>query len=249
MGVVAIASLLLVNSCTKVKNIHYKNYVQTYNVSLDIAARTYWGSVVSVDFSSYTVVSKFVSFNSKGEDKKEFERLCQKNRDVSYSKHVKYIGPIEINRAFFAVSVQSVKVTSDRDWDEAHPAGTPLNDLIAFVSGSPDKFINSGYQVPTIDESIFELARQQHPNLGRTLSLYHNGVEGASEPIYGELSQIDFSQYNLMGIDGSFAAFEFDKYPDDDEAHKITIEITFENGTVSQATTEWSKPEQDSASE
>ena len=39
-----------------------------------------------------------------------------------------------------------ITVTSDKDFDENHPAGESLNDLCRFISFSPYKFISSGYR-------------------------------------------------------------------------------------------------------
>lgn len=41
--------------------------------------------------------------------------------------------------------IESIEVTSDKDWDAAHPAGTSLNDLIEFRVFSYADYIDGGY--------------------------------------------------------------------------------------------------------
>lgn len=46
---------------------------------------------------------------------------------------------------FFAFDIDSILVVSDADFDEDHPEGTSLNDIIRFVALSPMEFIRNGY--------------------------------------------------------------------------------------------------------
>lgn len=49
-------------------------------------------------------------------------------------------------RKVFADNFLSVHLTSDRDWDDGHPAGTYLDDLVLWDVSTYSEFIRSGYQ-------------------------------------------------------------------------------------------------------
>ena len=59
-------------------------------------------------------------------DPQEFERLAIRNGDVGYNRWLEFW---EYPSAF-ADNFQTMHITSNADWDEEHPAGTLLDDIL-----------------------------------------------------------------------------------------------------------------------
>lgn len=62
------------------------------------------------------------------EDLNKFNELAEKNNDVGYNWEDIYIYHSTVRTAIYP-KVTDILITSDRDYDESHPAGTPLNDI------------------------------------------------------------------------------------------------------------------------
>lgn len=62
------------------------------------------------------------------EDLNKFNELAAKNNDVGYNWEDIYIYHSTVRTAIYP-KVTDILITSDRDYDESHPAGTPLNDI------------------------------------------------------------------------------------------------------------------------
>lgn len=58
----------------------------------------------------------------------KFNELAEKNNDVGYNWEDIYIYHSTVRTAIYP-KVTDILITSDRDYDESHPAGTPLNDI------------------------------------------------------------------------------------------------------------------------
>lgn len=87
-----------------------------------------------------------VSYNSAstGEKKEVYDSLCNKHFDYGYHGEDPYADqPV---KRCYAKDLLSISVTSDRDYDPQHPAGTPLDDIIVFNTYTPYPWIKGGYQ-------------------------------------------------------------------------------------------------------
>ena len=86
--------------------------------------------------------------HSSGAEKKKYDQLCIKHNDISYNQYHVFMGKPprdEETVAYFACDFTEITVTADKDFDETHPAGTDLSDIVRFMSWSPYKYILSGY--------------------------------------------------------------------------------------------------------
>lgn len=99
---------------------------------------------------------------------KEFDSLAAMHNDTDYNRVYTYGSddPLAfLNGRRFPVAndadVLSVTVTCDSDWDDAHPAGTPLNDIILFTTYSYRDYIRSGYNDQMFPN--YELRRHGFP--------------------------------------------------------------------------------------
>ena len=75
-------------------------------------------------------------------DPQEFERLAIRNGDVGYNRWLEFW---EYPSAF-ADNFQTMHITSNADWDEEHPAGTLLDDILWAEFWSYADYIRSGYE-------------------------------------------------------------------------------------------------------
>ncbi len=95
-------------------------------------------------------------------------------------------------------------MTSDKDWDEEHPAGIPLDDLLLIEFKSHAGFIRSGY----VDHSQYE----------REMKL-------------SELTSTDLAMLNADSGE-AFVWLFFLKAPDEDTAHLLKVELISVDGEV-----------------
>lgn len=80
-------------------------------------------------------------FNALNPEK--FLRIAERNGDTEFNDFV--WGVSFSSRRVFADNYSSVHLTSDRDWDARHPAGTYLDDIVSWVAYTYSEFIRSGY--------------------------------------------------------------------------------------------------------
>ena len=73
----------------------------------------------------------------------EFLRIAERNGDTYFNDFVWSIS--YSTRKVFADNFSSVHLTSNRDWDDRHPAGTYLDDIVSWVAYTYSEFIRSGY--------------------------------------------------------------------------------------------------------
>lgn len=78
--------------------------------------------------------------------------ISERNGDLSYNGVLRggdYIqGPCHRHEKVYALAdnLTFIHVFSDVEWDEAHPAGKPLDDLITIVYGEYGSYVRSGYR-------------------------------------------------------------------------------------------------------
>lgn len=82
----------------------------------------------------------FTDVNSPGYA--QFKRLALANNDTNYNDYVSG----DAGAHAFADNFSAIHITSDKDWDAEHPAGTLLNDIVIIDAVSYASFIRSGYK-------------------------------------------------------------------------------------------------------
>lgn len=100
----------------------------------------------------------------------------------------------------------SIDILSDGDWDENHPAGTSLNDIVALQTKSYRQYIRSGYDdtlFPDKDKSVFQ------------------------DMLLSEMTPQDYEL--TMSIDDKFF-LKFKSRPTLDKEHMLTITFAFDDG-------------------
>ena len=94
-------------------------------------------------------------YNSESTNYGYFSDLCAKYADTTFNKSRTYTMD-QLPPAFIADEFVSVTVTTEKDYDAAHPAGSDLGDIVTINTSSEYPFISSGYKTThdwtTLDE-------------------------------------------------------------------------------------------------
>ncbi|MGM9787710.1 MAG: hypothetical protein ACI3ZF_02265 [Candidatus Cryptobacteroides sp.] len=86
---------------------------------------------------------KSCSFMSTGEPYNHYFSLCEKHNDLSYPHMSSVVNGF--NTSYTQCDFKSINIISNHDYDQEHPKGKSLNDIIRFMAFSPNPFIQSGY--------------------------------------------------------------------------------------------------------
>ncbi|MDO4190801.1 MAG: hypothetical protein Q4D14_03820 [Bacteroidales bacterium] len=89
-----------------------------------------------------------------GLNKNSFDAFAVSHGDTAYNREEafvvfgekpNYVPLISLEYKTMGMDIQSITITSDKDYDETHLAGTPLNDIIRCVTYSAMEYIRQGY--------------------------------------------------------------------------------------------------------
>lgn len=183
-----------------------------------------------------TTGGKYGYYNSEGDAKYFYDTWCRKHGDMTYDRKVEFgnssTGYI-LPHAFVAADYTSVNITCDVDWDDRHPAGTSLNDIVMFYSTSPIKYIESGYT------ELYDWGEVDAPDIFYK-SMYNHGyiykrsiAEGISpfHPVIKPVNELTQEDMVLLGSgdvesNNVFAILEFTSMPDSYAERTITVTVT-----------------------
>lgn len=143
-----------------------------------------------------------VSVQSEGEDRKFYDEICAEHGDVAYNRNVGLVSDI-ITEWGLHPDIASVTVTSDKDFDAAHPAGTPLNDCTELTYCSAYDYVSSGY-----DQSF----------------LTYDSPKEKTEP----LTEVSAGELSLMLED--YGLLTFTSSPETKGAHRISVTLNTADG-------------------
>jgi hypothetical protein len=129
----------------------------------------------------------------------------------------------------------SIEISSDADFDEAHPAGTNLSDLVRFMSYSPYPYIMSGYKAYFHYDSA-----AQSESFNKYMPLYIDGEYFLSEtdatcyPIDKMVKDLGPEDLILVGHDapGLIGMLCFEQLPSSAGEHTITVKMYADNDKV-----------------
>ncbi len=136
---------------------HYTSYVYSYVFTKEMRLQTApfgYGaypndSTIDSPYGFYAIFDEGYQYASQGQTGSEratFDALSAKHGDIGYHQDISASSSCPSRpHTFLGHDFASITVTSDADFDEAHPAGTLLNDLVQYMTYSPYPFIQSGY--------------------------------------------------------------------------------------------------------
>ena len=95
------------------------------------------------------------AYKPSEEQYNKYIELCNKHEDYGYTHEIQILSAkrTEDNNApgyvkgytYWDITPVSIDVISNADFDENHPAGASLNDIVLFTTFSPYQFIKNGY--------------------------------------------------------------------------------------------------------
>ena len=210
--------------CDRAKTELFKSYVTRYYFSENIQLKITDAGNIAI-YREYTsendkVKTAVYSFDAKGEEKKRYDELCKSHNDISYNQKRRYI-KFPGWGICSAIDFREIDVVSDKDFDAEHPAGTSLKDIVRFVSVSPKKFIDSGYQETfnweKNEPKIFKKEKE-------TNKLFSYSELKNYFPINGLLKDIGTDEMQMLPINTHGILF-FDKEPTAEKEHTLTVTI------------------------
>ena len=194
-----------------------------------------------------TAVTMIGNWKSKGIDKKKYISLSEKYGDVSYNRniyvyHENYINPI------IDIYIKNIQVVSNNDYDDHHPAGSNLSDIINYIGASPYRFIQNNY-----------VKRTSNPITERGLLYVDKIMCGAvlcsirdEELLQGYyvtekcLSDLDIDDLKMIGVRSSivnknyrcysFGILEFTQIPTLEKIHTLKVTMNLVDGTKAEDT-------------
>lgn len=201
-----LALLFICSSCSsdKQEDGHWvQHYIATYAAGeyILLPLHEHKGFALTLD------KTKFISSPDKypGIKADRYLEIAERNGDMSYNRFADYAWEF---RTAYADNFASMHLTSDKEWDQAHPAGSSLDDLIWVKGACYGPFIRNGY---TGDEILY---------------------------IDKTLDQIGSDELSVVCDRGTYRNpdFYFLSVPLTDEEHTLTLTITTTEGAVHRPT-------------
>ncbi|MDR2891206.1 MAG: hypothetical protein LBV18_06400 [Alistipes sp.] len=204
------------------------SFYETESIELAIAFPADDPTIIYFNVNKGTIVG---DFQDAGEKKEIYDALCEKYGDMSFEREDLTNHVI----SFQAESFVSVEIVSDEDFDEAHPKGSSLNDLILFDSASSKPYIDSGYEKcdwGNDDVFVFGFGGPRRP--------YYPVRKKVSELMKDDLELLFAGSSCLYLGDGipkfgqcsAFGFFHFEKSPTLSKVHNVTVTMTADDGRV-----------------
>lgn len=153
-SLVAILSTILIAGASCEKSIddeggskYYEYFLSTYQ-SMDLALETgledEQGKIYSIQIGSGENVQFFTSPDYPNPSHvAQFLKIAARNGDTDFKRMDNSTS--WNSRMALSDNLVSIHITSNNDWDETHPAGTPLDDLFEITMNSFTEFIRNGY--------------------------------------------------------------------------------------------------------
>lgn len=141
-----------------------------------------------------------------------FDSLAAKHNDTTYNRIVTepdipgMVFTSACNPVGNAEDFVAINVVSDHDWDEQHPAGTSLNDIVSLSTRSYRQYIKSGY-----DDALFPAKKKY---------TYQNIL----------LSEMTAADYELIMSYDERYSFTFKSRPTLDMDHMVTFTFVLDDG-------------------
>lgn len=180
-------------------------------------------------------VVEFSLFSTENE-KDEYDRLCIKHNDLNYNQYRLFLMHIASESlAYIDKDFASMDITSDKDYNPAHPAGTDLSDIVRFMSWSPYRFIQSGYsQFYHYDSSDVSKSFSLVMPIYFDKKWFSNGTDATCYPIDKMVDELRPEDLILLGHDWTWpiGILCFETLPAESGGHTITVRMTTDDGEI-----------------
>ncbi len=147
-----------------------------------------------------------------------YDSLCKAHKDTEYSRKEKHYSGAQIGIVTYRR--MTLDITSDTQYDAAHPAGTSLADIIEINVYSAKEIIESGYDISLCGKMKNDKGYEFH-------------VKGMGHELKMPLKQFN-EEYRKLIRDGIY--LDFKTAPDVTSTHRFTVTYRDEDGRVLTAT-------------
>ena len=236
--------VIALTSCDVVQTEKIRSYVIAYgNVDSISLLKTESGNLLL----RISHTDDGVNWRSNGDDKVKYDNLCRSHNDMSCFRTLRFI---EFPRSgyFMMEDAVAIEVTSNQDFDEKHPAGSSLNDVVRFCSATPAPYIQSGYELSYDWVNNYPQGYYKEKDLEDVSSNYQKELNDPSfdikalYPIDDLLKDISSDQLELLGIGNGFhlGYLIFEAQPNTSTVHKLTVSMTTETEKTLNTSIEYS---------
>ena len=236
-----LAAVLLISSgCDPVyEMIKCPSYVVCYvNLdSINLSAESSDPQCIVINHGNDLPIISY-GLRSTGEEKDRYDQLCQKHNDLSYNQYRSLpTGPaidydsVTYNECDFT----EITVTADKDFDETHPAGENLADIVRFMSWSPYRFILSGYSdYYNYNKSDVSEAFDNVMRIYMNEECFDSDVDATCYPVDKLIKDLTIEDLTLNGYDapGFIGMLYLEKKPSEQGEYNISVNIKTDDGRV-----------------
>ena len=204
-----------------------------------------WDSASIIMYS--TNVTLIGYWKSIGKAKKRYTALSEKYGDVSYNRHISVDHELYINPVV-DIDIQNIQVVSNNDYDERHPAGSDLSDIINFIGASPYRFIQNNYAKRTSDPITERGVLYLNKIMCNTIlcSITSEELLQGYYFIEKRLSDLNIDDLKMIGIRSSFVnnngkcytfgILELTQPPTLEKTHTLKVTMNLLDGTKAEDT-------------
>ena len=198
-----------------------------YYMSVAITGNSEWRDVDHLIYMDLASKGRFGTVYTALENAETFTLLCQKHGDTQISPvgSFRQITWSDACIYHFFKDFTTLEVTSDQDFDAAHPAGSSLLDIIHYATDSPYRVLRNNYQTVFSDNALtVEVTDDKY------LSEFY-GEGPFYRQLFNTFKQASDLQPGDLSILGNIY-LSFDKLPDIIGPRNIKIKMTADDGTV-----------------
>lgn len=235
---VAAIALGALTGCDVYERVKSPSYVDCYvNLeSINLSVET--SDPQCIRITNGTDFSLFVAYGlrSTGAEKEKYDQLCKKHNDLSYNKYVCLPPYGDFDSVTYTeYDFTEITVTSDKDYDAAHPAGESLSDIVRFMSWSPYRYILSGYsRYYHYDKSDVSDAFDTMMRIYINREYFDNATDATCYPVDKMVKDLTAGDLILLGHDypDFLGMLYFEKKPDGEGEHNITVTMRTDTDKV-----------------
>ena len=222
--------LLLLTGCTVYSRHFCPSYVVCYQGLSDIKLRPLeeFPNSMAILSGDNRLVQYALTFT--GERKEKYDMLCKKHHDLGYNQYRNFPDNLPSESVTYTdQDFVSVEVFSDLDYDERHPAGANLADVVRFMSWSPYKYILSKYK----DNYDYDPSAHSE-SFNTIIPVYFHMNKSSCHPIDKMVCELAPDDLILLGQDGPglLGILVFEQPPASEGVHRITVKMTSDEGKV-----------------
>ncbi len=217
--------LFLFPACSPTQSDMFRSYVNTYNNYLDIKLNLTKDGNIEIGGTKFENIHYY--WKAKGRGKEVYDSLCILHNDVSYNTERNYFDGVTTWGHCAMNDIVSITIQSDNDFDDQHPAGTPLDDVVRFISVSLQKFIDSNYKL------TYDWENETPANFGKEEKMadFKNWEESENyHPVDIRLSEMTLSNATTLMPIEFFGYLIFESTPTLLKTHRITVTVHTSDG-------------------